>query len=74
MVANTLKDLDVKKVAAAIEADAGKALPDIRQALEEAKRGEYAAVHTPEDIKRRRDCPKDSVTEATKTPIDYDYD
>lgn len=69
MDAKTLKNLDVEQVAAALEADAGEALPDIRQALEEAKRGEYAAIHTPEDIKRRRGRPKGSVAEATKVPI-----
>ena len=30
------KTIDVEKVAAAIEADAGEALPDLRQALAEA--------------------------------------
>lgn len=37
-----LKNIDVEQVAAALEADTGELLPDIRQALEEAKRGEYA--------------------------------
>lgn len=46
MKTNTLKNLDVEQVAAALEADAGKTLPDIRQALEEAKRGEYARKTT----------------------------
>lgn len=32
--------MDVEKIAMAIEADAGEALPDLRQALAEAKAGE----------------------------------
>jgi len=34
-----IKKIDVDKVAAAIEADAGEALPDLRQALAEARAG-----------------------------------
>lgn len=52
----TLKNLDVEKAAAAIEADAGQALPGLRESLEQAKRGEYAIVHTPEMIAGHRAC------------------
>ena len=38
----------------AIETDAGHATPGLRAGLEQAKRGEYAAVHTPEQIRARR--------------------
>ena len=34
-----IKKIDVEKLAAAIEADAGESLPDLRQALAEAKAG-----------------------------------
>lgn len=34
-----IKKIDIDKVAAAIEADAGESLPDLRQALAEAKAG-----------------------------------
>jgi putative transcriptional regulator len=35
----SIKKIDIDKVAAAIEADAGESLPDLRQALAEAKAG-----------------------------------
>ena len=43
----SIQKIDVEKVAAAIEADAGEALPDLRQALAEAKAG-IGRVTTPE--------------------------
>ena len=42
-----LEDLDIEAEARAIEADAGEELPGLRESLEQAKRGEFAAVHTP---------------------------
>ena len=66
----TLKDLqnlDVEAVAKAIEADAGESIPDLRQALVEAKAGKFAASHTPEQIAaRKRGRPLGSVAEETK--------
>ena len=44
-----IKKIDVEKVAAAIEADAGEAIPDLRQALAEAKAGR-GRITTPEQI------------------------
>ncbi len=49
--------IDIEKVAKAIEADAGEALPDLRQSLAEAKAGLHARVHTPEQITARRGRP-----------------
>lgn len=43
----SIQKIDVEKVAAAIEADAGEALPDLLQALAEAKAG-IGRVTTPE--------------------------
>jgi putative transcriptional regulator len=43
-------DIDVEAIAAAIEADAGEPVPGIREALGEAKRGEFARVTTPEQL------------------------
>lgn len=37
-----LKNIRVEKVAKAIEADAGQALPGLRESLREAKRGKFA--------------------------------
>lgn len=66
----SLKKLNVDKVAHAIEADAGQALPGLREALAEAKAGRFAAVHTPEQIAaRRRGRPAGSVQAVTKEPV-----
>lgn len=56
-----LKTLDVEKIATAIEADAGQALPGLRRSLKQARNGEYAAVHTAEKLKARRGRPVGSV-------------
>ena len=64
----TLKKLSVENVAAAIEADAGQALPGLREALAEAKAGQAGRVHTPEQIvARRRGRPAGSVWLTTIT-------
>lgn len=66
----TLKTLNVDKVAAAIEADAGRALPGLRESLNEARSGQFAQVHTPERITaRRRGRPAGSVQAMTKEPV-----
>lgn len=66
----TLKTLDVGKVAAAIEADAGQALPGLRESLAEARAGVTGQVHTPEQIAaRRRGRPAGSVAALTKEPV-----
>jgi uncharacterized protein (DUF4415 family) len=65
-----LKKLNVNKVAAAIEADAGESLPGIRESLSEAKAGRIGQVHTPEQIlERRRGRPVGSVAAVTKEPV-----
>ncbi|TAL78495.1 MAG: hypothetical protein EPN76_05525 [Burkholderiaceae bacterium] len=73
----TLNKLDVNKVAAAVEADAGRPLPGLRESLAEAKAGKYAKVHTPEQIvARRRGRPLGSRQatrkEAVKIRLDAD--
>ncbi|MFN0164084.1 MAG: BrnA antitoxin family protein [Burkholderiales bacterium] len=70
----TLKKLNVQKVAAAIEADAGQALPGLRESLAEAKAGQFARVHSPEQIAaRRRGRPKlEAPKEAVKLRLDAD--
>ncbi|MDO9159129.1 MAG: XRE family transcriptional regulator, partial [Burkholderiaceae bacterium] len=50
MTKYAIPDLDVEAVAKAIEADFGEALPDIRQALTEAKTGTVGRVTTPTQI------------------------
>ena len=65
-----LKKLNVNKVAAAIEADAGQPLPGLRESLAEAKAGLAGRVHTPEQIvERRRGRPAGSVAAVTKEPV-----
>jgi hypothetical protein len=48
----TLKSINVSKVAAAIEADAGQALPGLRESLAEAKAGKVGKVHPPRRLQR----------------------
>lgn len=65
-----LNNLNVEKIAQAIEADMGEPLADIRQALAEAKAGTFSAVHTPEQMTaRRRGRPVGSVQAVTKEPV-----
>jgi putative transcriptional regulator len=45
-----LASMDVEATALAIEADEGEAIPGLREALEEVKRGENALVTTPEQL------------------------
>lgn len=66
----TLKKLNVAKVAAAIEADAGQPLPGLREALVEAKAGQAGRVHTQEQVAaRRRGRPAGSVAAVSKEPV-----
>lgn len=72
-----LQNLDLDKVAAAIEADAGQTLPELRNSLKQAKSGNFAQTHTPDQIiARRRGRPvgsKQAVTkEAVKLRLDAD--
>jgi uncharacterized protein (DUF4415 family) len=65
-----IKDINVEKIAKAIEADAGQAVPGLRESLAEAKAGVFAAVHTPADIAaRRRGRPVGSMQTVTKEPV-----
>jgi uncharacterized protein (DUF4415 family) len=65
-----LQNIDVEKVARAIEADLGQSLPGLRKSLKQAKQGQLAAVHTPEAIvSRRRGRPAGSVKADAKVPV-----
>lgn len=57
------KKIDIEAVAKAIEADAGEALPDLRQALKEAQAG-AGRVTTPEQILVRQAREKSGLTQA----------
>jgi len=68
-----IKNIDLDKVAAAIAADAGEALPDLQQALAEAKAG-VGRVTTPDQILVRRARKKSGLTqvafaECIETPV-----
>lgn len=70
-----MKNLNVEKVAKAIEADAGHPIPGLREGLAQARRGEFAAVHTPEMIARRKaGRPVGSVQAITKKPVQIRLD
>ena len=59
----SIKKIDVEKVATAIEADVGEDLPDLRQALAEAKAG-LGRITTPEQILVRQAREKSGLTQA----------
>lgn len=65
MTIKSYKDLqtaDLEAMARAAEADAGQAIPGLRESLEDLKAGRFAAVHTPEQIaKRKAGRPRGSV-------------
>jgi putative transcriptional regulator len=68
-----IKKIDVEKVASAIESDAGEALPDLRQALAQAKAG-IGRVTTPEQMLVRQAREKSGLTQAAfaeriETPV-----
>lgn len=58
------RNFDIEKVARAIEADMGEALPDIRTALAEVKAGAPGRVTTPEQILLRQARSKTGLTQA----------
>ncbi|MDY0302054.1 MAG: hypothetical protein RBQ99_10785 [Trichlorobacter sp.] len=43
----SLQNLDLEKMAAAIEKDAGQELPGLREGLQDARAGRFGGVHTP---------------------------
>ncbi|MFI0546542.1 MAG: helix-turn-helix domain-containing protein [Brachymonas sp.] len=68
-----LQKIDINKIAAAIEADAGEALPDLRQALAEAKAGQ-GRMTTPEQILVRQARAHSGLTQSAfaqriETPV-----
>ncbi len=58
-----IRKINIEAVARAIEADAGEVLPDLRQALKEAKEG-VGRVTTPEQILVRQARQKTGLTQA----------
>jgi len=45
-----MKNIDIDKVAAAIEKDAGRKLPGLKQSLREMKADKAARIYTPEQL------------------------
>jgi len=69
-----IKKMNIEAVAKAIEADAGESLPDLLQALAEAKEGMAGRVTTPEQILVRQAREKSGLTqtvfaERIETPV-----
>ncbi len=67
------RNLDVEKVAKAIEADAGEALPDLRQALAEAAEG-VGRVTTPAQLlvrqaRERAGMTQQAFADCIATPV-----
>jgi putative transcriptional regulator len=60
----SIKKIDIEAVAKAIEADAGETLPDLRQALKEAKAGVIGRITTPEQTLARQARKKSGLTQA----------
>ena len=58
-----VRNIDIEKVAAAIEADGGEAFPDLRVALAEAKAG-LERITTPEQIIVRQAREKSRLTQS----------
>lgn len=58
-----MRDIDIEAVAKAIEADAGELIPDLRQALQEAKAG-AGRVTTAEQMLVRQARERSGLTQA----------
>ena len=58
-----IKEMDIDAVSKAIEVDAGEILPDLGQALKEAKAGMPGRVTTPEQILVRQAREKSGLTQ-----------
>lgn len=68
-----MKNLDIEKIAKAIELDAGMPLPDLQQALHEAK-ADMGRVTTPEQIlvrqaRSRTGLSQQAFAETIATPV-----
>lgn len=59
-----MKDIDIDAVAKAIEENAGESIPDLRQALSEAKSG-VGRITTPEQLLVRQARERSGLTQAT---------
>ncbi|OLS60947.1 helix-turn-helix domain-containing protein [Pseudomonas putida] len=58
-----MRDIDIEAVAKAIEDDAGESIPDLRQALQEAK-ASAGRITTPEQILVRQARERSGLTQA----------
>jgi len=78
MTMKTIKDLQtagLEKMALAAEADAGRAIPGLRESLAALKAGKFAAVHTPEQIAARKPGrPTGSVKADAKVATNIRFD
>lgn len=71
----SLQGINAEKLVAAIEADAGQAVPSLRESLAELRAGNFAAIHTPEQIAARKPGrPVGSVKANAKVPTNIRFD
>jgi uncharacterized protein (DUF4415 family) len=70
---SALKGVNLNRVAAAIEADAGQRLPGLREALAEAQAHVVGRVHTPEEMAARRGRPAGSKKAGAKQAVTIRY-
>ena len=66
--------MDIEKIAQAIEADAGEALPDLRQSLLEMENQTIGRITTPEQllvvsVRKRLKLTQQAFAELIKTPV-----
>ncbi|MBS3018537.1 hypothetical protein DJFAAGMI_01269 [Comamonas sp. PE63] len=70
-----LQGINTEKLAAAIEADAGQAVPGLRESLADLRAGNFAAIHTPEQIAARKPGrPVGSIKANAKVPTNIRLD
>lgn len=70
-----LQGVNTEKLVAAIEADAGQAVPGLRESLADLTAGNFAAIHTPAQIAARKPGrPAGSVKAGTKIATNIRFD
>ncbi|WP_417285070.1 BrnA antitoxin family protein [Comamonas sp.] len=70
-----LQGINTEKLAAAIEADAGQAVPGLRESLADLRAGNFGVIHTPEQIAARKPGrPAGSVKTNAKVATNIRFD
>lgn len=66
--------MDIDKITKAIEADAGQAIPDLKDSLQEMQEGKAARSYTPEQLllisaRKKVNLSQSAFAELIKTPV-----